>query len=44
MESHKGEHTGIQAKRIKELFHDFEADYVCLDLQNAGIKYCPPWR
>lgn len=38
MESYKGEHTGIQAKRIKELFHDFEADYICLDLQNAGIS------
>jgi hypothetical protein len=38
MESHKGEHTGVQAKRIKELYHDFEADYVCLDLQNAGIS------
>jgi hypothetical protein len=38
MESHKGEHTGIQAKRIKEIFTDFEADYLVLDLQNAGIK------
>lgn len=41
MESHKGAHTGIQSKRIKEIFTDFEADYIVLDLQNAGIKYCP---
>jgi hypothetical protein len=37
MESHKGQHVGIQAQRIKEIFYDFEADFVCLDLQNAGI-------
>jgi hypothetical protein len=42
MESHKGQHVGVQAKRIKEIFYDFESDYVCLDLQNAGIKFCPP--
>lgn len=41
MESHKGEHTGIQSKRIKEIYTDFEADYIVLDLQNAGINYCP---
>lgn len=38
MESHKGKNTVIQAKRIKEVFHDFEADWVVLDLQNAGIS------
>jgi hypothetical protein len=38
MESHKGQHVGVQAKRIKEIFYDFESDYICLDLQNAGIK------
>lgn len=37
MESHKGEHTDIQARRIKEIYYDLEIDYVCLDLQNAGI-------
>jgi uncharacterized membrane protein len=37
MESHKGEHVGIQAKRIKEIFYDFEADYLCLDLMGTGI-------
>jgi len=39
MESHKGQHVGVQAKRIKEIFYDFESDYICLDLQNAGIKF-----
>jgi hypothetical protein len=38
MESHKGKNTVIQAKRIKEVFFDFEADMIVLDLQNAGIS------
>jgi len=37
MESHKGQHVGVQAKRIKEIFYDFESDYICLDLASAGI-------
>jgi len=37
MESHQGEHTGKQALRIKQLYKDFEADYIVLDLANAGI-------
>lgn len=37
MESHHGEHTKIQALRIKQIFYDFEADYIVLDLQQAGI-------
>ena len=37
MESHKGQHVGIQAQRIKEIFYDFESDYICLDLASAGI-------
>jgi hypothetical protein len=37
MESHRGRDVGIQARRIKEIFYDFEADYICLDVQNAGI-------
>jgi hypothetical protein len=37
MESHKGQHVGVQAKRIKEIYCDFESDYICLDLQNSGI-------
>jgi hypothetical protein len=37
MESHQGEHTAVQALRIKQIYADFEADYICLDLQQAGI-------
>jgi len=37
MESHKGKNTVSQAKRIKQIFHDFDCDYIVLDLQNAGI-------
>jgi hypothetical protein len=38
MESHKGQHVGIQAQRIKEIFYDFNSDFLVLDLQNAGIN------
>jgi hypothetical protein len=38
MESHKGANTVTQAKRIKELFFDFDTNYIVLDLQNVGIK------
>jgi len=37
LESHRGRDVGVQARRIKEIFYDFEADYICLDVQNAGI-------
>lgn len=37
MESHQGEHTALQALRIKQIFYEFEADYICLDLQQVGI-------
>jgi hypothetical protein len=37
MESHKGKNGVLQAKRIKEIFFDFEADWIVLDLQNAGV-------
>jgi len=37
MEQHQGEHTAIQALRIKQIYKDFDADYIVLDLQNAGI-------
>lgn len=37
MESHQGEHTEKQTLRIKQVYHDFEADYIVLDLQQAGI-------
>ena len=36
-ESHHGEHTGKQALRIKQVYHDFSADYIVLDIQQAGI-------
>lgn len=38
MESHNGENTIIQAKRIKQVFYDFEADYFVLDLAQVGIS------
>lgn len=38
MESHKGKNTVLQAKRIKEIYYDFECDHLVLDLQNAGIS------
>ena len=38
MESHKGRNTVKQAERIKEVFYDFDADWIVLDLQNAGIS------
>lgn len=38
LESHQGEHTGKQALRIKQIYHDFEGDYIVLDLQQAGIS------
>lgn len=38
MESHKGINTVSQAKRIKEVFFDFESDFLVIDLQNVGIS------
>jgi len=37
MESHNGENTLVQALRIKQIFYDFEADYLVLDIANSGI-------
>ncbi len=37
VESHKGANTIVQAKRINEIFADFYADYLVIDLQNAGV-------
>lgn len=37
LESVQGGDTTMQAIRIKQLFDDFEADYVVLDLRNGGI-------
>jgi len=38
MESYSGKNTLLQALRIKQLWYDFETDYIVLDLGNAGIK------
>lgn len=38
IESLEGTHTNIQANRIRQLFEDFECDYLVLDTQNAGIS------
>lgn len=37
MESHQGENTILQTLRIKQVYYDFSADYIVLDLQQAGI-------
>lgn len=37
MESQQGGDDEQQAIRIRELFEDFQADYIVLDLRNAGI-------
>ncbi len=37
IESHNGENTLVQTLRIKQIFYDFSADYLVLDIQNAGI-------
>lgn len=36
IESHQGGETRKQAIRIRQLFEDFEADYIVLDTRNAG--------
>ncbi len=36
-ESIEGGHTGDQALRIRQLYTDFDCDYIVLDTQNAGI-------
>jgi hypothetical protein len=38
LESHQGENTIIQSRRIKEIYFDFSGDYIVLDLQQAGMK------
>ena len=37
MESMVGGHTNIQAIRIRQLFDDFDCDYLVLDTQNMGL-------
>jgi len=36
-----GEHSELQAIRLKQLYEDFEADYVVVDTQGVGINWCP---
>ena len=36
MESVQGGDTTRQALRIRQLYEDFDADYIVLDLRNAG--------
>lgn len=38
MESHSGVNTAIQARRIKQVFFDFEADHLVLDTRNIGLS------
>lgn len=38
LESFKGINTLVQAKRIKQIFFDVDANYLVLDLANAGIS------
>jgi len=37
METVEGGHTGDQANRIRQMFYDFDCDYVVLDTQNMGL-------
>lgn len=37
IESKQGGEIKKQAARIRELYDDFSADYICLDMRNAGI-------
>ena len=36
IESVQGGDTTMQAKRIRQLYEDFESDFICLDTRNAG--------
>ena len=38
MESHNGRNTLLQALRIKQIFTEFQADVLVLDVANAGIS------
>jgi len=38
MESHNGKNTALQALRIKQIYKEFQADVLVLDLANAGIS------
>ena len=36
IESVQGGDTAMQARRIRQLYEDFESDFICLDTRNAG--------
>jgi hypothetical protein len=38
LEAFPGRETSLQAMRIKQLFDDFDCDYIVLDVRNAGIS------
>ncbi len=38
MESLSGQHSELQAIRLKQLYYDFEADYVAMDTNGNGIS------
>ena len=38
IESHNGKNTTLQALRIKQIYTEFEGDFLVLDLANAGIS------
>lgn len=37
METYNGKNTLLQSLRVKQLWYDFQSDYLILDLKNAGI-------
>lgn len=37
MEAIQGGETSMQARRIRQLYEDFSADYIVLDVRNAGL-------
>lgn len=37
IEHTQGGEVKVQATRIRELYEDFQADYICLDVRNSGI-------
>ena len=38
IESHNGQHTTTQTLKIKQIFEEFNADVIVLDIANAGIS------
>lgn len=38
MESYPGINMSLQALRVRQIFHDFNADYLVIDIANAGIS------